>query len=201
MGLFGIILLCYSGPISEFHYVLSMLTIPGSQTRYCDGIDRRGFLRIGGLGLGGASLADILRAEEQQGRTRSNKSIIMILLPGGPPHLDMFDMKPNAPTEIRGEFSPIDTSVPGIQITELMPRTAAIMDKLTIIRSLHGGLNDHNVHINLTGWESHEQQGDSVLKPGFPSGDLATSGSSQSWHATIRQPLAAECRINDTCFA
>jgi len=155
-----------------------MLTIPGSknQSRYCDGIDRRGFLRIGGLGFGGASLADVLRAEQKQGRTQSNKSVIMIILPGGPPHLDMFDMKPNAPVEIRGEFSPIDTSVPGIQITELMPRTAAIMDKLAIVRSLHGGLNDHNVHINLTGWESHEQQGDSVVKPGFPTGGWPSIG-------------------------
>ena len=153
-----------------------MLTIPGSQTQYCDGLSRRGFLRIGGLGLGGASLADILRAESRQPQAPSKKSIIMILLPGGPPHLDMFDMKPDAPTEIRGEFSPIDTSVPGIQITELMPRTAVMMDKLAIVRSLHGGLNDHNVHINLTGWETHEQQGDSVMKLGFPAGGWPSIG-------------------------
>lgn len=157
-----------------------MLTIPGPKTRYCDGIDRRGFLRIGGLGLGGASLTDILRAESQQGISHSNKSIIMIILPGGPPHLDMFDMKPKAPTEIRGEFSPISTNVPGIQITELMPRTAALMDKLVIVRSLYGGLNDHNVHINLTGWESHEQQGDSVAKPGFPTGGWPSIGAVMS---------------------
>ena len=157
-----------------------MLTLPGSQTRYCDGIDRRGFLRIGGLGLGGGSLADILRAESLQQNSQPEKSIIMILLPGGPPHLDMFDMKPDAPTEIRGEFSPIDTNVPGIQITELMPQTAVLMDKLAIVRSLHGGLNDHNVHINLTGWETHEQQGDSVMKPGFPSGGWPSIGAVMS---------------------
>ncbi len=157
-----------------------MLTIPDSPTRYCDGIDRRGFLRIGGLGLGGASLADILRAEQHQAQSQPNKSIIMILLPGGPPHLDMFDMKPNAPTEIRGEFTPIATSVPGIHITELMPRTAAVMDKLVIVRSLYGGLNDHNVHINLTGWETHQQQGDSVMKPGFPSGGWPSIGAVMS---------------------
>ena len=154
-----------------------MLTIPGSKTRYCDGVDRRSFLQIGGLAMGGASLADILRAEQQQGHSQSNKSIIMIILPGGPPHLDMFDMKPNAPTEIRGEFDPIDTSVPGIRITELMPRTAALMDKLTIIRSLHGGIDDHNVHINLTGWETHPQQGDSPLRQGYPTGGWPSIGS------------------------
>ena len=153
-----------------------MLTIPGSKTRYCDGVDRRSFLQIGGLALGGGSLADILRAEQQQGTSQSNKSIIMIILPGGPPHLDMFDMKPNAPSEIRGEFTPIDTSVPGIQITELMPRTAALMDKLAIVRSLYGGLDDHNVHINLTGWESHQQQGDSVMRAGSPTGGWPSIG-------------------------
>ena len=84
-----------------------MLTIAGPKTRYCDAIKRRSFLQIGGLAMGGMSLAGILRAEEQAGIRSSSKAIIMILLPGGPPHLDMFDLKPDAPAEIRGEFKPI----------------------------------------------------------------------------------------------
>ncbi|MBI84051.1 MAG: hypothetical protein CMJ81_12695 [Planctomycetaceae bacterium] len=145
-----------------------MLTIPGCRSEFCDGVTRRSFLRIGGLAFGGLSLTDILRAESQQQRARSHKSIIMIVLPGGPPHLDMFDMKPEAPAEIRGEFKPISTNVPGIQITELMPRTAAMMDRFAIVRSLYGARNDHNVHICLTGWETHPRQEDSPSFGVFP---------------------------------
>lgn len=104
----------------------------------------------------------------------------MILLPGGPPHLDMYDLKPEAPVEIRGEFRPIKTNVPGIEISELMPRMAQCMDKLAIVRSLYGGLNDHNVHQCLTGWESHPQQGDSTMKPGFPPGGWPSIGAAVS---------------------
>jgi len=111
-----------------------MLTIlgqsPASQTRrtgFCDGISRRNFLTIGGMALGGVSLADGLRADEQQKSGRSHKAIINIYLPGGPPHLDMWDPKPEAPAEIRGEFSAIPTSVPGIYVSELFPRMAQLM--------------------------------------------------------------------------
>lgn len=154
-----------------------MLTIPGRKHHYCDGIPRRSFLQIGGLALGGMSLPDILRAEQQTGKQQPHKAIIMILLPGGPPHLDMYDLKPEAPVEIRGEFSPIHTNVPGIDIGELLPRTAQIMDKMVLIRSLYGGRNDHNVHQVLTGWDSHPQQGDSQIVAGFPAGGWPSIGS------------------------
>ena len=154
-----------------------MLTIPGRESEFCDGILRRSFLKIGGLALGGMSLPQVLQAEAQSGIHSSHKAIIMILLPGGPPHLDMFDLKPDAPSEIRGEFNPINTNVPGIQICELLPRTAAIMDKLVIVRSLHGGVNDHNIHQCLTGWESHPQQGDSAERSGYPPGGWPSIGS------------------------
>jgi len=153
-----------------------MLTIAGKHTRFCDGLHRRSFLQIGGLAMGGASLADVLRAEAATGSEASHKSIIMILLPGGPPHLDMFDLKPKAPREIRGEFQPIATSVPGIEICEMLPSLARCMDKLAVVRSLHGGLNDHNVHQCLTGWETHPQQGDSQMKPGYPAGGWPSIG-------------------------
>ena len=111
-----------------------MLTIYGQRHRFCDGISRRNFLRIGALGLGGLALPQMLRAEKQAGIGKSHKAIIMIYLPGGPPHQDMFDLKLDAPSEIRGEFKPIRTKVPGIQICEHLPRMAAMMDKLIPIR-------------------------------------------------------------------
>ena len=164
-----------------------MLTILGHGGRHCDGVTRRSFLKIGGLGLGGMSLPEILRAEATSSQTTggatpsrstsSHKGIIMILLVGGPPHLDMYDLKPDAPAEIRGEFKPIRTNVPGIDICELMPRTAAIMDKLVVIRSLVGSVNDHNVHQCVTGWESHPQQiGNSPDIPGYPPGGWPSIG-------------------------
>ena len=99
-----------------------MLTILGQKSRFCDGISRRNFLKIGGLGLGGLSLPQLLRAETQSGIRKSHKAVIMIFLPGGPSHQDMFDLKMDAPAEIRGPFKPIRTSVPGIQISEHLPR-------------------------------------------------------------------------------
>lgn len=154
-----------------------MLTILGGEHRGDETLPRRSFLRIGGLAMGGLSLPQLLRAERLAGRNQSHKAVIMVLLPGGPPHLDMYDLKPEAPVEIRGEFSPIDTNVPGIQLGELLPRTAAIMDRMILIRSLYGGRNDHNVHQVLTGWESHPQQGDSQIVAGFPPGGWPSLGS------------------------
>src|SRR5437763_5180753 len=113
-----------------------MLTIYGNQSRFCDGVSRRNFLKIGALSLGGLTLPQLLRAEAQSGIRKSHKAVIMIFLPGGPSHQDMFDLKQDAPSEILGEFKPIATNVSGIQISEHMPRIAGIMDKLKIIRSI-----------------------------------------------------------------
>src|SRR5438309_1217131 len=115
-----------------------MLTIPGPPSHTCDGMTRRSWLTIGGLALGGLALPDILRAEAKSGQRNPAKGIIMVLLPGGPTHLDTFDPKPDAPAEIRGEFKSIKTNVPGIDLCELLPRLARIADKYTIIRSLVG---------------------------------------------------------------
>lgn len=128
-----------------------MITIPGTSRRFCDGISRRNFLRIGALGFGGLALPDILQAEQEQGIGRSQKSIIMIYLPGGPPHQDMFEIKTEAPSEIRGEFQPIRTNVPGIEICELLPKMASIMDKLIPVRSVVGAVDDHSNHQCFTG--------------------------------------------------
>ena len=130
-----------------------MLTILGDSEsgHYCDGVSRRTFLKIGGLALGGMSLPGILRAEQAAGIHSSDKAIIMILLPGGPPHLDMFDLKPDAPAEIRGEFKPISTRLPGLQICEHLPRMANWMDRLTLVRSMTHPYPTHCVAYALSG--------------------------------------------------
>jgi hypothetical protein len=127
-----------------------MLTIPGhlhSARDFCDGVSRRDFLRIGSLAAmgtaGGLALPDLLRAESLSGR-KSPKSVIMIYLVGGPPHQDMFDLKPQAPREIAGPWRPIATNVPGFEICEAFPRLARLADKLTVIRSLVGNQHDHD---------------------------------------------------------
>lgn len=129
----------------------NMLTILGKRYRLCDGVSRRSFLKIGGLALGGASLPKLLQAESQGGARRSHKAIIMIFLPGGPPHQDMFDLKLDAPSEIRGEFKPIKTNVPGIDICEHFPRLAAMTDKVAILRSIVGATGGHDSFQCLSG--------------------------------------------------
>ncbi|MFO0824679.1 MAG: DUF1501 domain-containing protein [Gemmataceae bacterium] len=107
-------------------------------------INRRGFLKLGALGLGGLTLPNLLRAEAAAGIRSSHKSVIMIYLVGGPPHQDMFDLKPNAPAEIAGPWKPMATNVNGIQICEAFPQLARNMDKLAIVRSLVGNQDGHD---------------------------------------------------------
>jgi len=116
------------------------------------GLNRRGFLKIGACGLG-LSLADMLRAQETGGsRAPSRKSVIMICLFGGPPHQDMYDLKPDAPAEFRGEFKPIRTNVAGVDICELFPLQAKMWDKLAVIRSVVAGQSDHRDQETHTGY-------------------------------------------------
>lgn len=135
-----------------------MLTIPGRPTRYCDGVTRRGFLTIGGLGVAGMGLglADVLRAEGAAGIRNSHKAVINVFLAGGPPHQDMWEIKTDAPSEIRGEFKPIDTSVPGIQICEMFPRIARTMDTYAVIRSIVNCSGDHDGYQCLSGWSRRD---------------------------------------------
>jgi hypothetical protein len=123
-----------------------MLTFLGKRAangRFCDGFSRRDFLLVGGAVAGGLTLPSLLRAEAQQGIRRGHKALINIFLPGGPPHQDMWDLKPEAPAEVRGEFKPISTNVPGIQVCELLPKLAAMMDKLAIVRSIVDARGPH----------------------------------------------------------
>ena len=134
-----------------------MLTLFGKPASgYCDGVSRRGFLKIGALGA--LSMADILRAESQAGKTGGHKAVINIFLAGGPPHQDMYDIKEDAPAEIRGEFKSIATNVEGIRIGECFPNTAKIMDKCAIIRSVVGCDGGHDGFQCLTGWRRNELQ-------------------------------------------
>ncbi len=107
-------------------------------------LSRRSFLHIGALGLGGLTLPGLLRAEAAAGIRSSHKSVILIYLVGGPPHQDLFDLKPDAPREIAGPWKPIATNVPGVRICEALPRLARVMDRLVIVRSLVGNQADHD---------------------------------------------------------
>jgi hypothetical protein len=157
-----------------------MLTLAGTPQRLCDGLPRRDFLKIGGLAMGGLSLPNLLRAESQAASSRPHKAVIMVFLAGGPPHQDMVDLKPDAPREIRGEFQPIATNVPGIEIGEHMPRVASMMDKFAIIRSLVGAESRHASVQCLTGRTSATgQQG------GWPSVGAVVSKLQGSPHASV----------------
>jgi hypothetical protein len=132
-----------------------MLTIYGQKNAYCDGISRRSFLRIGALGLGAGALTlpDLFRAEARAETGGSqHKAVINIFLGGGPPHQDMWDIKTEAPAEIRGEFKPIATRVPGIQIGEVFPRIARLADKCVFIRSIVGATGGHDAVQCMSGW-------------------------------------------------
>ena len=122
----------------------------------CSGMSRRGFLRAGGLGIGGLTLPDLLRAEARSGS--SNKAVIIIHLDGGPPQMDLIDPKPEAPVNVRSPFAPISTNVPGLHLTELMPECAKIADKLIFLRSLVGADGKHHAFQCQSGYK------DTVMK-------------------------------------
>ena len=156
-----------------------MLTLwgPGGGDRFCDGQSRRSFLKLGGLAMGGLGLPGFLRAEEASrdlspgragGRAGSpHKSVIMIYLAGGQAHQDTFDLKPDAPDGIRGEFKPISTRLPGVHIGELLPRIAGIMDRVAVIRSIVGLRDEHSSFQNVTGFPMGQSQREG--KPSFGS--------------------------------
>ncbi len=137
-----------------------MFTLWGAKQGFCDGITRRNFLQVGAFGAG-LTLADMLRlrseAAANTGRPTANKSVIMIYLPGGPSHMDMYDLKPEAPAEFRGEFRPIATNVPGVQICEHFPMQARMWDKLACVRSIVSA-DEHSDTLVMTGYSDRENR-------------------------------------------
>src|SRR3984957_327796 len=111
----------------------------GGTERYCDALSRRSFVQLGVAGLTTLGLGEVLRAKAQSaptaGAKSTKKSAILIWLDGGPSHLDLYDMKPLAPAEVRGIWKPIRTNVPGVEISELFPKQAQMADKFAIVRS------------------------------------------------------------------
>src|SRR6266540_1295492 len=132
----------------------------GDPERFCDGISRRSFLAAGGLALGGLALSDLLRlrAEGAVGPEGRGKSVIMICLGGGPSHVDTYDMKPEAPADIRGEFRPIKTNVPGMELCELLPLQAKIADKFAVVRTATWQEPDHQRIEIFTGYPKRERR-------------------------------------------
>jgi hypothetical protein len=161
-----------------------MLSIPGKSGSTCDGFSRREFLRVGGAGILGLSLADVLQlqaatiAQPGPGKQKAGwgnaKSVVFIFLQGGPSHIDIWDPKPDAPSNIRGEFKPIKSNVPGIWLSEVMPQLAKQMDKATLIRSVSytpAGLFNHTAAIYqmMTGYTPDKVSPSGQLEPPAPS--------------------------------
>ena len=130
-----------------------MLQITGKHDRFCDRLSRRRFMQIGSLGVTGLSLPALLRAEAE-GQRPKGRSIILIWQHGGPSQLDTFDLKPDAPSEVRGPYQSIGSKLAGVPVGELLPYQAKILDKCTIIRSFTHGNGDHwaAAHWMLTGY-------------------------------------------------
>ncbi|HEV3167064.1 MAG TPA: DUF1501 domain-containing protein [Isosphaeraceae bacterium] len=131
-----------------------MLRITAGERHLCDGLSRREVLRVGAASLFGLALPNLLRAASDKGKPQA-KSVILFFLEGGPAHQDLWDMKPDAPEEIRGEFKPIDTTVPGLLFCEHLPMLARQAHHLTLVRSVHHTIADHNAgaYFALTGYD------------------------------------------------
>src|ERR1700752_1611435 len=148
-----------------------MISLPGFTQRWCDGVSRREFLQIGGLGAAGLALPDLFRARAQGSpasglRVGRAKACILLFMGGGPPQMDTFDLKPDAPAEVRGEFPPIATSVPGTHISSLLPRLAQQAHRYAIIRTVSdaytGGAHGQSVYLALTGHKNPRVNGDDI---------------------------------------
>jgi hypothetical protein len=129
---------------------------------------RRTLLKIGSLGIGGLTLPNLLRSEahaaEENGAKKRRKAVILLWLAGGPSHIDMYDLKPDAPAEFRGEFKPVSTNVPGIDISEHLPHQAKIMDKLSLVRSAFHTNAGHGMGSQwmLTGYQPTIEVNDNI---------------------------------------
>ncbi|MBS1825589.1 MAG: DUF1501 domain-containing protein [Acidobacteria bacterium] len=182
-----------------------MLVIPGKQGSLCDGPTRRELLRAGSVGLLGLSLPQFFGWQKAQAANSASakldgakgfgsaKSVLFVFLQGGPSHLDIWDPKPNAPSNIRGEFKPISTKVPGIQLSEHMPKLAEQVKRYTLIRSMSytpSGLFNHTAAIYqmLTGYPPDRVSPSGQLEPPSPA-DFPTAGSHISKMMPPKEPV------------
>ncbi|HVA49282.1 MAG TPA: DUF1501 domain-containing protein [Pirellulales bacterium] len=164
-----------------------MLNVYGSEARLCDGIGRREVLRAGSLGLLGLTLPDLLRSRQANAATSpaadggKAKSCIILFLMGGPPQHSTWDPKPDAPAEVRGQFGPVPSNVPGIDLCELMPTTARVMDKVCLLRAVSSGDNAHSSsgYYMLTG-HPHQPLNAENANPGPPN-DYPSLGTLVRW--------------------
>ncbi len=181
-----------------------MLSVLGRGVRLCDGLTRREALRVGGLGFTGLMWSDWLRHRAAQparqgadgfGRARA---CILIYHYGGPSHLDVWDLKPDAPPEIRGEFKPIATSVPGVSITEHLPRLAALAHRYAVVRSVTHRDNDHAIgaYLALTGY-SHPKHAILGIEPPASPQDMPSLGSVVSKVRPARRPVFSYVTLGD----
>jgi len=153
-----------------------MLTVTGKHFRNCDGVSRRSFVTAGAFGFAGWGLPTLLRAEAASGIRNSRKAVINIHLDGGPPQLDTIDPKPNAPVEIRGDFAAIPTALPGLHISELMPRVAAAANQFTFVRTLVGSEGKHHAF---------------QCQSGFTEKDLSAFGGRPAMGSVVSKLLAS----------
>ncbi len=187
-----------------------MLSLLGRGVRLCDGISRRELLRVGGLALTGLTWADWLRARSAAAGKKAShkqpaassfgkaKACILIFNYGGPSHLDIWDLKPDAPKEIRGEFKPAATRVPGLAITEHLPRLARLAHHYAIVRSVTHRDNDHAIgaYLALTG-HSHPKNAILGIEPPATSQDLPSMGSIVSKLRPPDQPVFSYVTLGD----
>src|SRR6266498_51595 len=191
-----------------------MLSIHGNRVRLCDGISRREALRIGGLGFTGLMWSDWLRCRAAAGTPRRRtadrngvlshtgfgkaKACIVIFNYGGPSHLDLWDLKPDAPAEIRGEFRPIATRVPGVSISEHLPRLARIADRYAVVRSVNHRDHDHAIgaYLALTGY-SHPRNDVLGIEPPATPQDLPSMGSVLSKLRPADRPVFSYVTLGD----
>jgi hypothetical protein len=150
-----------------------MLSIPDQPFRLCDGLTRRDWLRVGGLGLAGLTLPVLLSTRQARASSSTTggkaKSCIVLFFLGGPPQHETWDPKPNAPAEIKGDLKPINSAVPGLQLGELMPKTARLANHLCVLRAV---TTDDNAHSSsgyyMTTGHPHQPVGVENAKPGAP---------------------------------
>lgn len=185
-----------------------MLSILGNTVRLCDGINRREVLRVGGLGFTGLALSNLFQAKanaapRSENRKSTNgfgkaKSCIVIFNYGGPSHLDIWDLKPEAPVEIRGDFKPAQTNVPGISITEHLPRLAKLANHYTIVRSMTHRDNDHAIgtYLALTGY-SHPKHDILGIEPPETPLDMPSMGSIVGKLLPMERPVFPYVTLGD----